>query len=100
MFASGGFFSRGVWFAGGGISVQVTPKVGTFVSLTRSWAHDGTTDGPRDRRELSGGASYGLTSQVAVYGAFGQTIATTDDNGAGTTISGGASFVFIQRGIH
>jgi hypothetical protein len=96
-FASTGFFSRGVWFAGGGVSVQATPKVGASLSFTRSWANDSTIGVSRDRRELSGGASYVIKPQMAVYGALGRTIATTDDNGAGTTISGGVSVLFNAR---
>jgi len=97
VFASTGFFSRGVWFAGGGVSVQATPKVGTSVSFTRSWSGDSTTGVSRSRAELSGGAAYAVKPWIAVYGALGRTIGTTDDNGAGTTISGGVSFLFDTR---
>jgi hypothetical protein len=97
VFASTGFFSRGVWFAGGGVSVQTSPKVGVSLSFTRSWANNGTTGVSRDRRDLSGGASYFVKPAIAVYGALGRTVATTDDNGAGTTISGGVSFLFNAR---
>jgi hypothetical protein len=89
LFASTGFFSHGVWFAGGGAGFQVTPKVGTSLSFTRSWATGGTEAISRDQQELSGGVSYLVKSQAAVYAALGRTIATTDDNGAGTTISAG-----------
>jgi hypothetical protein len=97
VFASTGFFSRGVWFAGGGVGVQATPRVGASLSFTRSWANGGTTGVSRDRRELSSGVSYFVKPQIAVYGALGRTIATTDDNGAGTTVSGGVSFLFKAR---
>ncbi len=99
VFASTGFFTRGVWFAGGGVGLQATPKIGASLSFTRAWASDGTTTVSRDRRELSGGASYFVTPQIAVYGALGRTIATTDDNGAGTTVSGGVSFLFNARAV-
>jgi len=97
VFASTGFFSRGVWFAGGGVGMQATPKVGASLSFTRSWANDSTTGVSRDRRELSGGVSYVVRPQIGVYGALGRTIGTTDDNGAGTTISGGVSVLFKAR---
>jgi hypothetical protein len=93
VFASTGFFSRGAWFAGGGLGVQTTPKIGVSLSFTRSWANDSTTGVSRDRRELSGGVSYLVRPQIGVYGALGRTIATTDDNGAGATISGGVTFL-------
>jgi hypothetical protein len=97
LFASTGFFSHGVWFAGGGAGFQPTPKVGASFSFTRSWVNSGTLGVPRDRQELSGGVSYLVRSQTAVYGALGRTIATTDDNGAGATISGGVTFLFTPH---
>ena len=97
IFASTGFFSHGVWFAGGGAGVQATSKVGASFSFTRSWVNGDTTGVSRDRQELSGGVSYLIRPQMAVYGSLGQTIATTDDNGAGTTISGGVTFLFTPH---
>jgi len=44
-----------------------------------------------DRTELTGSASVGIANNVSVFGSIGQTIATTDQNGAGTTVSGGIS---------
>ena len=93
VFASTGFFSHGAWFAGGGVGAQATPAIGVSLSFTRSWASDSTTGVSRNRQELSGGVSYFARPKIAVYGALGRTIATTDDNGAGTTISGGATFL-------
>ena len=98
VFASTGFFSRGIWFAGGGVSVQATPKVGASLSFTRSWSNDSATGVAADRRELSGAASYLVKPQVAVFGALGRTIGTTDESGAGTTVSGGVSVLFNARG--
>ncbi len=95
--ASTGFFSRGVWFAGGGVTAQATPKVAVSLSFTRSWASDTITGVSRDRRELSGGGSYAVTTQIAVYSTLARTVATTDDNGAGTTIGGGVSVLFNPR---
>jgi len=97
LFASTGFFSHGVWFAGGGAGFQPPPKVGASFSFTRSWVNAGTPGLSRDRQELSGGVSYLVKSQTAVYGALGRTIATTDDNGAGATISGGVTFLFTPH---
>jgi hypothetical protein len=97
VFASTGFFTRGAWFAGGGVGVQATPKLGVSLSFTRSWIGDSSTTVARDRREVSGGASYFISPQVAVYGTLGRTVATTDANGAGTTVSGGVSFLFKTR---
>ena len=93
VFASTGFFSRGAWFAGGGVGVQATPRVGASLSFTRSWGGTDASGVTRDRRELSGGLAYFVTPHVGVYGSLGRTIATTDDNGAGTTIGGGITFM-------
>ena len=43
--------------------------------------------------------SYLVRPQIAVYGALGRTIATTDDNGAGATISGGVTFLLTPHVI-
>ncbi len=50
VFASTGVFSRGVWFAGGGVGLQATPKVGASLSFTRSRAKDSTTGVSRERQ--------------------------------------------------
>lgn len=98
VFASTGFFSQGAWFAGGGVGVQAAPRVGVAASFTRSWGGDDASGATRDRRDLTGSVSYLITSKVAVYGSIGRTIATTDDNGAGTTVSGGVAFLLAPSG--
>src|SRR6185436_10647728 len=62
-YAASGWFSRGVWFAGGGAAIQASRRVAASASFSRSWT---TTADPvsgltRDRTELSGGAGYALT---------------------------------------
>jgi hypothetical protein len=98
VFASTGFFSQGAWFAGGGVGVQAAPRVGVAASFTRSWGGDDVSGATRDRRDLTGSLSYLIASRVAVYGSIGRTIATTDENGAGTTVSGGVAFLFAPSG--
>jgi hypothetical protein len=93
VFASTGVFSRGAWFAGGGVGVQAMPRVGASVSFTRAWGGADASGVVRDRRELSGGVAYSVSSRVAVYGSLGRTVATTDNNGAGTTVGAGVSFL-------
>ena len=92
-YASAGFFTGSVWFVGVGAGLQPTPRVGVSAGLTRSWAPSGVDGVTRDRLEFSGAASYLLSPQIGVYGALGQTIGTTPENGAGTTISGGVTFL-------
>jgi hypothetical protein len=93
-YASTGFFTGSVWFVGVGAAMQASPRVGVSAGLTRSWAPSGVDGVTRDRLELSGAASYLLSPQMAIYGALGQTIGTAPENGAGTTISGGVTFLF------
>jgi hypothetical protein len=95
LYASAGWFSRGVWFAGAGFGVQVRPRVGISGSFSRSWT--GTPDDPllgvpRDRSELSGGVAYALAPHLSVFASAGHTIATLPENGAGATLSAGMSF--------
>ena len=89
LFASAGFFSGGVWFAGGGLGLQATPRVSVSAAFSRAWttAPSGTMLG--DRRELSGGVGFQVTPQVSLFGSLSRTIATTDEDGAGTTVNGG-----------
>ncbi len=92
-YASTGWFSRGVWFAGAGAGTQLTRRLGVLATFSRSWTSAADVTGvTRDRTELTGGVSYGLTSHVSAFGSVGRTIATLDENGAGTTVSGGVSF--------
>jgi hypothetical protein len=93
VFASTGFFSRGALFAGGGAGFQATPTVGVSIAFTRSWVNDEAAAITRDRRELSGGMSWFVRPPIALYGSVGRTIATSDEDGAGRTVSGGITFL-------
>lgn len=94
---SSGWFSRGVWFAGAGLGLQVRPRVGVSASFSRSW-----TSAPadpalalaesRDKAEFSGGVGVALAPHVSVFASVAHTIATSAENGAGATVSAGISF--------
>jgi len=97
LFAGGGYFTRGIWFGGGGLGVRASRRTVVSASFSRSWRRADTIDVPlsdRDRNEISGGVSYALTPQVSVFGSVGHTIATLDDNGAGATVGAGIA-VFL-----
>ena len=99
VYAGAGYFTRGAWFTGIGGSYAVNARVSAFSSLTRAWRRadvPGVPIGDRDRNEVSGGASYAVTGAVHVFGSIGRTLATLDENGAGTTVAGGASFVLAS----
>jgi len=98
VFASGGGFSPGIWFAGGGVGVQATSQVAVSGSFSRAWTSGATNTLIDSRRhELSGTLAYSPTSQVSLFGSVGRTISTTDENGAGTTVSGGVVFVVAPK---
>jgi hypothetical protein len=97
IYGSSGYFSPGVWYAGAGIGRSLTKRLGVSMSFSRAWTDQGTLTpgtaaiaGPR-RNDLSGGASYDLTPNLAVFGSLGRTLATAAGNGAGTTVSFGLS---------
>ena len=91
VFAGAGFFTRGIRFAGGGVAARAASRVGISVSLSHSWTTADVLGVVADRTELTGSASVSIANHVSVFGSIGQTIATTDQNGAGTTVSGGIS---------
>jgi hypothetical protein len=95
LFAGGGYFSRGIWFGGGGMGVRASTRAFVSGSFSRSWRRADAIDVPlssRDRNEVSGGVSYALAPQVRVFGSVGHTIATLDENGAGATVGAGIAF--------
>jgi hypothetical protein len=91
VFAGAGFFTRGIRFVGGGVSVRPASRLGISVSLSHSWTTSDTLGVVADRTEVTGSAAVSIAPNVALFGSIGQTIATTDQNGAGTTVSGGVS---------
>jgi hypothetical protein len=98
VFASGGGFSPGIWFAGGGVGVSATSQVSVSGSFSRAWTNASeTTVAGSSRQELSGTVAYSPTSQFTVFGSVGHTVATTDANGAGATVSGGMVFVVSPK---
>lgn len=97
IYGSSGYFSPGIWYAGAGISRSVSNRLGLSMSFSRAWTSQATTTpgtpaiaGPR-RSDLSGGASFDVTPNIAVFGSVGRTLATAVEHGAGTTISFGLS---------
>ena len=101
VYASTGYFSRGVWFAGAGGGWQATPRLATSVSFSRAWSTtvsaDPTVPSP-NRNEVSAGAFYSLKSNLGVFGTVGHTIATDDADGAGMTVSIGISLMVQPAG--
>ncbi len=93
LFASGGFFTRGIRFVGGGLGVAVSPRVSLSGSFSHAWlsgtSFAAATDSSVVRNEVTGTVSVAATRHVGVFGSVGHTIGTTDANGAGLTVAGG-----------
>ncbi|HYM23159.1 MAG TPA: hypothetical protein VEU08_08125 [Vicinamibacterales bacterium] len=96
LYGAGGFFTSGVRFAGGGAAYQASPRAVVSLGFSHSWRPDDADTGVLGavRSEISGGFGYVLLPRMVVFGSVGRTIATLDENGAGTTVSGGVSFSF------
>ena len=97
LFGGAGFFSRGIWFAGGGAGLRAADKLFLSIGYNRSWRMNDGLDIPianRARTEMTGGVAYAAASNVSVFGSIGRTIKTLDENGAGRTISSGVAFSF------
>jgi hypothetical protein len=97
VYASAGYFAPGIWFAGAGIGRPVGDRVGVSVSFSHAWATSEEPPAPvlrvaaPRRNEISGGASYDLKSNIAVFGSIGRTIGLAAEDGAGTTLGFGLS---------
>jgi len=98
-YASSGWFSRGVWFIGGGVGTQLTRRTGVSASFSHSWttAADPAVTPVRARTEVSGGVAFAARPNVSLFAAVGHTIMTLDENGAGGTVSAGVSFFVAQQ---
>lgn len=92
VYGSSGYFSPGVWFAGGGAGFEPAPRIAISGSFSRAWAGAGDVRAPGTlRNEVSGGASYAVTPAVSIFGSIAHTVATTIENGAGATLGAGVS---------
>jgi hypothetical protein len=97
LYGGGGYFSPGLWFTGAAFGVQTTPKLTLNAGISRAWRGADGLDvalADRDRKEISGGAAFAVTPHFIAFASLGQTVATLDENGAGTTLSGGFTVWF------
>ena len=98
MYTTTGYFSPGIWYAGAGIGRSVSDRVGVSASYSHAWATSpgvsaGLTGAAGSRRnELSGGASYDLKPNLALFGSLSRTIGVAAEEGAGTVVSFGMSW--------
>ena len=101
--ASGGYFSRGALFGAGALEVALSSRT----SATGSWSHSYSTRRDdlstalglqRSRTDVSGGLSYAVRPDVAIYGSLGRTLFVRDSNDVGVSVSAGVSFG-LQRHV-
>jgi hypothetical protein len=92
IYASSGYFSPGIWYAGAGLTRTVSERIGVSGSFSHAWTTTGGLPMASPRRsEVSGGLSYDLRPNIAVFGSVGRTIRTAAQDGAGTTLGFGMS---------
>ena len=97
VFGSAGGFTPGIWFAGGGVSAQASPRVAFSATMSDAWAAGALAAAVGIRREATFAAAIAATAHVMVYGTYARTFATAPGAGAGTTISAGVMFAASVR---
>lgn len=100
---SGGYFSRGALFGAGAIEVELSKRAWATGSLSHSYSTrrddlSAALGFQKSRTDVSGGVSYALRPDVAVYGSIGRTISARDDNSATLSMSAGVSFGLKRPG--
>ena len=99
---SGGYFSRGALFGAGALEFELSPRAWA----TGAWSYSYSTRRDdlsnalgfhRSRNDVSGGLTYAVRPDVAVYGSLGRTLFADDGSGATLTASAGVSFGLKRR---
>jgi hypothetical protein len=97
LMASGGYFSRGALFGAAALEFALSDRAWLTGSLSHSYSthHDDLSAAlgfHKARTDVSGGLTYALRPDVAVYGTLGRTISAQDANSASLIASAGISF--------
>ena len=101
---TGGWFSRGAVFGAGAIEVALSQRAWVTGALSESYStrRDDLSTAlgfGRARTDLSGGATFALRPDIAVYSSVGRTISARDDNSASFIFSAGMS-IGVKRPVH
>jgi hypothetical protein len=93
LYASSGYFSPGIWYAGAGVATAIGDRAGLSGSFSRAWtaASSAATVASPKRTEITGGASFNLHPNVAVFASLSRTLGMAADLGGGTTLGFGMS---------
>lgn len=99
LYGAGGYFSRGAVFGSGAAEIQLTDRTWANGTISHSYSI-GNDDlsvalGLRQARtDVSGGLTFAVRPDVAVYSSLGRTISARDDNSATLMFSAGVSLGF------
>jgi hypothetical protein len=98
---TGGYFSRGAVFGAGAIEFELSKRAWATGALSHSYStrQDDLSSAlgfHKSRTDVSGGLTYAVRPDVAVYGSLGRTISARDNNSATLTASFGMSFGLKQ----
>ncbi len=93
LYASSGYFSPGIWYAGAGVGMAIGDRAGLSGSFSRAWTSSPTaaTVASPHRTEITGGASYNLHPNMSVFASLSRTLGMAADLGGGTTLGFGMS---------
>ena len=94
---SGGYFSRGALFGAGALEFELSKRAWLTGALSHSYSthHDDLSAAlgfHKARTDASGGLTFALRPDIAVYGSLGRTISAGDANSASLIASAGISF--------
>ena len=97
MMGSGGYFSRGALFGAGAVEFELSKRTWATGSWSQSYStrRDDLSTAlglQRSRTDVSGGVTYALRSDVAIYGSLGRTLFMRDSNDSALSVSAGVSF--------
>jgi hypothetical protein len=98
---TGGYFSRGALFGAGALEFALSKRAWATGSLSHSYStrQDDLSNAlgfQKSRTDVSGGLTYAVRPEIAVYGSLGRTISARDANSATLTASFGVSFGLKQ----
>lgn len=98
---TGGYFSRGALFGAGAIEVELSKRAWATGALSHSYSAkqddlSAALGFQKSRTDVSGGLTYAVRPEIAVYGSLGRTISARDNNSATLTAAFGVSFGLKQ----
>jgi hypothetical protein len=93
LYASSGYFSPGIWYAGAGVATSISDRAGLSGSFSRAWSSSPTaaTVESLHRTEITGGASYAIRPALSIFASLSRTLGMAADLGGGTTLGFGMS---------